>query len=410
MELLGFVEQFYQDLHDKRISPQDKNESTPSISSPKVDRKLLERVWRWLVQHPDVRVGKDGKGKLLSLSEAEQHRSAATSPQPTEGLDASSQPLVTNTSEESFVTASTLQRPVQSQQTGSDQDLRVFVAEDRMWQAICGHPKDLTKVFEMEFGLLSVIATHRENGIVQIDLIRQSGQDKRSVPKRTDALQRKGYIEKRQVFVRGNRTSRLILSAFSSPNPNKVVTKPTATVDCPTTDEKETVAIDVDNLVRDIFAILREKTIVTQSDLRTRLRLNTTNQPRILVKAVRKLEVIGCLKRVMAASDTANREDALFMSVKYVRDPTQEDLRAFRSALRNLSGHPVGEEQDAEDERGDAPGVEDGTQLQEIDRIEPSWNPDRVFVNMLQDVIHRKGFQGCSIKVSLYPLDLHSIH
>src|SRR5271170_7392454 len=81
--------------------------------------------------------------------------------------------------------------------------LKVFVSEERMYLAICGHVRDVNRIFDMEFALLSVIASHRETGILQGDLVRQSGQDKRTVPKRTDCLHEKGYIDKRAVQVKG---------------------------------------------------------------------------------------------------------------------------------------------------------------------------------------------------------------
>ena len=66
----------------------------------------------------------------------------------------------------------------------------------------------------MEFVCLSGIASRRQEGIYQTDLIRLTGQDKRSLPKRTDALAKRGYISKNVVFVRGQRTSHLLLRRY----------------------------------------------------------------------------------------------------------------------------------------------------------------------------------------------------
>jgi len=74
---------------------------------------------------------------------------------------------------------------------------RLFASQNRIWQAVAGHSMDLSRIPAMEFVLLCIIATHRSDGISQPDLIRLSGQDKRSVPKRTDSLAQKGYIEKK---------------------------------------------------------------------------------------------------------------------------------------------------------------------------------------------------------------------
>jgi hypothetical protein len=74
---------------------------------------------------------------------------------------------------------------------------RLFASQNRIWQAVAGHSMDLKKIPAMEFVLLCIIATHRSEGITQPALIKMSGQDKRSVPKRTDSLSQKGYIEKK---------------------------------------------------------------------------------------------------------------------------------------------------------------------------------------------------------------------
>lgn len=66
----------------------------------------------------------------------------------------------------------------------------------------------------MEFTLLSIIASHGEAGMLQPALITISGQDKRSVPKRTDNLAEHGYITKVAVAARGQRTSLLKLKRF----------------------------------------------------------------------------------------------------------------------------------------------------------------------------------------------------
>lgn len=76
---------------------------------------------------------------------------------------------------------------------------RLFASQNRIWQALTGHGMDFKKVPVMEFALLSIIAANGENGITQPDLAHFSGQDKRSVPHRTDELARKGYIVKNPV-------------------------------------------------------------------------------------------------------------------------------------------------------------------------------------------------------------------
>lgn len=93
---------------------------------------------------------------------------------------------------------------------------RLFASQNRIWQALTGHGIDLKKVPLMEFVLLSLIASHGEAGVTQPDLTVLSGQDKRSVPHRTDELCRKGYIEKRPVQSGKLRTSLCVHKKFVS--------------------------------------------------------------------------------------------------------------------------------------------------------------------------------------------------
>lgn len=93
---------------------------------------------------------------------------------------------------------------------------RLFASQSRIWQALTGHGIDLKKVPTMEFVLLSLIASHGAAGVTQPDLTVMSGQDKRSVPHRTDELCRKGYIEKRPVQSGKLRTSLCVHKKFVS--------------------------------------------------------------------------------------------------------------------------------------------------------------------------------------------------
>jgi hypothetical protein len=95
---------------------------------------------------------------------------------------------------------------------------RTFASQNRIWQALTGHSMDLKKVPTMEFALLSLIAANGANGITQPDLVQFSGQDKRSVPHRTDELARKGYIIKNPVQAGKVRTSLCVHTKFVSQN------------------------------------------------------------------------------------------------------------------------------------------------------------------------------------------------
>ena len=100
-------------------------------------------------------------------------------------------------------------------------EIRLYTSEIRMWNALTGHGPDLRKVLPLEFDCLSIIARFGSQGILQHDLTRLTGQDKRSLPARTDRLHESGYIVKEQVSVReGNppkllHTSRCVLARLA---------------------------------------------------------------------------------------------------------------------------------------------------------------------------------------------------
>lgn len=52
-------------------------------------------------------------------------------------------------------------------------------------------------------------------GIIQPELTRVTGQDKKSVPVRTTMLKNQGYIEKKSVLVKNLNTSKLTLARFA---------------------------------------------------------------------------------------------------------------------------------------------------------------------------------------------------
>lgn len=106
---------------------------------------------------------------------------------------------------------------------------------------------------------MSIIGKRKQQGIVQPDLIRISGQDKRSVPKRTDKLQDHGYIIKRPVIWNGMRTSHCTLKEFAKlPDANATIGSGFDSVDC----------LDITKFLLELFAILQKVKIIPLSELR----------------------------------------------------------------------------------------------------------------------------------------------
>jgi transcription factor C subunit 3 len=105
-------------------------------------------------------------------------------------------------------------RPIFDKIDSSTVGPRIYVSQNRTWQAVAGHSIDLTRVPGMQFVLLSIIAAKGADGILQPELTKLSGQDKRSVPGRTDELAQAGYIEKKPVQAGTVRTSLLVHKKF----------------------------------------------------------------------------------------------------------------------------------------------------------------------------------------------------
>lgn len=101
----------------------------------------------------------------------------------------------------------------------SGRGTRVFASESRIWRTIAGHEADFTRIPGLDFVCLSIIAASGRSGVVQNDLVRITGQDKRSLPLRTDRLHKNGYIIKRPVTIHVDKglmhTSLLILRRYS---------------------------------------------------------------------------------------------------------------------------------------------------------------------------------------------------
>lgn len=282
-----------------------------------------------------------------------------------------------------------------------------------MWLAICGHLPDFSLVLPLEFKLLSIIASAGESGVIQGDLIKTSGQDKRSVPNRTKILQGKGYIEKRRIQVRGSQTSLLLLRKFvkaqSGPAPN------TSVVGSIKDDGDDSAVnfIDFTVLLPKLFEHLRKDKIITYSSLRHRVGMN---QSRWVAKSfsrlIRRLEESGHVQRVRARSKYSASLKWFYPSVKYIRDPSEGELKRYVSTKLDLGqvtdeiSHLDAQDEDDEELAADEGAIvtqepEPEEQLVEMERPTVQWNPDRQLTHTVLDVIRKAGSEGITIQVSI---------
>ncbi|RJE23366.1 hypothetical protein PHISCL_04308 [Aspergillus sclerotialis] len=367
-EVLTFIDTFY-------------SKSNNSQRNHAVDRLFQEKVWSWLARNPEVSVGRDKQGNHLSLADVQLTYTIASNQSDTksEFLDGG---------EESRASP-----------------LRLFVSEERTWRAITGHEPDETKVLPTEFTLLSVIASAKSSGIIQPELVKISGQDKRSVPKRTNMLHKKGYIIKSPIHIRGTRTSLCTLSKFFRDKAPRQAGETSAGL---TTDMIQAGEyIDFDAFLRNMFSILREYRLISRSDLKRMLGFTDAWRMRILSRALRKLERIGVLKRVRAMSQYSGTKKSFYSCVMLVRDPSARDFALFNEYGQNLVAS-LKENRERLDMDNDDFDQDDTAALdmepeavvkRESDVVDtgrplPTWTPDRSFHNQIFDTVDRERTLG----------------
>ncbi|KAL1965751.1 hypothetical protein VTN77DRAFT_5251 [Rasamsonia byssochlamydoides] len=374
-EILSFIDAFYN-------TPPQGGIHARSNRKPLIDRGFQERVWTWLTRHPEVSVGKNKEGNGLTLAEA----------------------LSAQQAESANAPAGETKPPLS--QTASP---RVFVSEERTWLAITGHEPDESRVLPMEFALLSIIASRKSQGIVQTELVKVSGQDKRSVPKRTDALQQKGYIEKRAVQVKASRTSLCTLRKFVPETPTFSTTETPADRG-PRPKHEAGDIIDFKVFIDKLFEILKEYKIIARNDLKRILGFADGWRWRILSRALRKFERIGCVKRVKAQSQYQETMKALHPCVMLIREPTERDLQLFHEDSKVLFSNleqendknaELDDDVDADTTRQGPSATNAGGPLvvkeevvDEGGRVLPRWTPDRNIHNLIFDVIDSAGTTG----------------
>lgn len=253
-----------------------------------VDRPFQEQVWKWLSKNPEVRIGENGEGNAMSLSEVEAYNSTveATIPDaptidPNSAQSGKSETYVDNATltvdrspSKNEISHSTA--PV----TTSNALLRVYTSQLKLWQAVVGHDPDFEKVSVLEFACLAVMALYREKGIVQSDLVRLTGQDKRSVPHRTQKLVEKGYMVKIPVMFESSRTNTCILKRFASTDARAGKTShllpPLNNLELRESQGALTLGLggrfgEIEDSIRDMLQSLKELRIIRWNDLKRKL-------------------------------------------------------------------------------------------------------------------------------------------
>lgn len=280
--------------HESAPKKSDKKKSKPRG----VDRQFHEQAWRWLIQHPDVRVGKDGEGNKLGLSQVEAFSEESKAPKRSvRALPVADAPVAYGATQNGLMAGQLLPPNVISTPTilrnsqsglskkrvhgivsSAPSAYRLYISESRMWQALAGHGPDIKRIPPMQFSCLSIITSRRTQGILQSKLTELSGQDKRSVPHRTDLLAQNGYIEKRVVLCQATKTSLLYAKRFAP----KTVLIPQESIDDQRNSQDDGKRgprglVDYYPIYDNITRLLKEPGIMTLVDLRKKL-VNESHQ------------------------------------------------------------------------------------------------------------------------------------
>lgn len=398
--MLGFIDDFYAAPAQLVGVAEDHGVDRPGdvARRPNLDRRFKSKVWSWLTRHPEVSVGKNREGNDLDLDEMEARCFGAVPASDGDGANVDDNPrdvsLVGN--EEPANSQGPLKR---TEESPGQNGLRIFVSEERTWLAIAGHKPDTFRIMPLQFALLSIIASKKSVGILHPDLSKLSDQDKRSVPKRTDILQEKGYINKRPIQYKSNRTTLCTLRKFAG--------APAAQ-----DGSEDDSMVDFDSLLDKIFKCLKEFNLITRNDLCEKLGMQGRWKRKIMSKSLRKLESIGCVRRVKALSQYSDVNKTRYVALMLVREPTEEDMRLFddrRSLVPSLEQDDVDELEDAEEDQPDT-AIEEGRKIQQdldskpdiedVGRVIPQWVPGTSLQNLIIRTIDQSGSKGMTAIVS----------
>ena len=375
------------------------------------DPQHLEKLWTWLTDHPDV-----------TVSDA---ASAAEDPYGRHADRNASNPLT----------------PVFAAHAKE----RLYTTEHRVWHALTDHDVDWKRIPKLEFHCLQVIAAAGREGVLQPDVTRITGQDKRSVPKRTDALAVKGYITKEMCLGGGIKTSLLRLK--------KLVHEPSTTfytiqAKAGKGEGATRRMINYEQWFSEVMTTLKKHDgLIAYEDLRKEIGIHGSRwETRALHRCIKRLEKAGCVQRLRArlegarprqakkqqegatpayehryeinpdaptekvdAEKTEHDPENVFWvrCIKLMREPVEKDLEAFTSTIRVGKAGKAVEDQESDAEADadedddyveiDAAALDGLGKMTEITRrVPPQWRSDMHHTQFFFQIIDRAGTKGLS--------------
>lgn len=346
----------------------------PPEDGPNIDDDFVELVWHWVSKNPEVTV----EGEAQPVDDVADPDATIEGGQPKNNA---------------------------TNKLDKYRKQRLCTGEDRVWYAIAGHGVDYKRIPPLEFQALSVIAAQGSRGVLQPDVTKLTGQDKRSLPKRTDNLAKNGYVYKTTVIARGTKTSLLKLKKFAGESdlPEDETAPP------------GTAIIQYNLWFDEVMRLLKENdNIMAFEDVRIGLGINKKRfETRALHRCVRRLANVGCLRKVTAKVEApASQPDADMKSVRsllLLREPTEIDRIAFmrsdwqRSKLLDstqiaqFTSQAVNDDEDEDEDDVEAIEGVDGEPedpKRVLNRSPPLWDPELPFPNYLYKRIEEAGIAG----------------
>lgn len=347
-------------------------------------------AWDWLRSRPQILINGNKRWNRLELSEALALPKAGSA-------DTSNPPASGDTNEPSREKG---QKPKKTLTTRP----RIHPSQDLVWQTLTRHGVDYKRVPALEWACLQGIASARAEGILQSDLRRLVNQDKRSLPKRTDSLARKGYVVKKTVVVQKMKTSRLWLIDFAPPD--------VETETCGLDLSPETLSrdlepvqwhqrwtgsdIDMDALGRTAVGVVKAFNVMRYADLRSKMGVVGKRwQMKTLAKNCQRLVDMGVLKYT-AASFSGSRK--VFKDcLKFMREPSPEEWEKFLATGKKTSQYS-----DPTRHREPKPnalalyGKKDSDDRSKMKRIFSGWAPEKPLAQTVFEVIRSAGPEGAS--------------
>lgn len=423
-ELLKIVRRYHLSIGGQDGA--DQEEANGGGQSDAIDEATLERsltdaemssarwAWDWLRSRPQILINGHKRWNRLELSDV-----LALPENGPSDAEASSKPNPAAPTKDAIVprllssgAAATLKSKGKKTKKSSiskkslTQRPRIHPSEDLVWQTLTRHGVDYKRVPALEWACLQGIATAKGEGILQSDLRRLVDQDKRSLPKRTDSLARKGYIVKRTVVVQKMKTSKLWLIEFAPPT----VEAETVGLDLSPAALSKTLDkvswhsrwtgnnIDMDALGRTVIGICKAFGVMRYSDLRTKLGVSGMPwQMKTLAKSTQRFVDMGVLKYTAASFPGAHKvfKDCL----AFKREPSEEEWDRFLATGKKTSQYsdPSRHREPKPNALAlyEKPGTGANGALQPR-RIFNGWTPEKPLAQTVLEVIKSAGAEGAS--------------